>query len=260
MYVTGGWVEEYTRLMKYLKQQFSMENLLFLTILLQWEHYLCDYGYWEDMIDVIIENKKKLRHIGVSSGAEPIQLPSNVPVSPIIHFLFATGNVAQKKLDPIMIVESDRDTQEEDEEEDSPATKTPGTVSSRTGSPETMPRGTTRLPSTLRVGSESTHNEENRLNYSQFGEVFMKLYKQYIEAGRAPFEINISSQNRSKMKSYYLLILQKMNQYPGDDSHDIDKTIFVQLWHDLLSVCDEIFSVLYVSISVCQTSINDSVV
>ena len=38
-------------LMKHLKQQFSMENLLFVTILLQWEQYLCENGFWQDMID-----------------------------------------------------------------------------------------------------------------------------------------------------------------------------------------------------------------
>lgn len=240
--------QEYAALMQHLKQQFSMENLLFVTILLQWEQYLCENGYWQDMVDNAStgNDKHKLCHIGVSSGSQPIQLPPNVPKSPIVHFLFANANAnanTSKRSDPIMTV----DHQQKENGDNSCVSKQQRvTETTKTSIAIT-------LAAKQRIGSESNlHNNGNRLqlNYAQFGAVFNELYRQYIEADRAPFEINISSDNRNTMKSYYLLIQQK-NQCPKNDSNYsvMDKETFVQLWQDLLCVCDEIFSVLFVSIS-----------
>ena len=89
--------------------------------------------------------------------------------------------------------------------------------------------------------------------------VFIRLYKQYIEANRATFEINISSDNRSRMESYYLLIQRKLDQHNqncenGNTDHEfiIDKATFVQMWIDLLRVCDELCYTLYAAILWCN--------
>ena len=61
-------------------------------------------------------------------------------------------------------------------------------------------------------------------------------------------EINIDSDLRTKMRSYYLLILNNIN---NENEIILDKSTFVQLWSDLLLVCDESWKSLYISILRC---------
>ena len=75
-------------------------------------------------------------------------------------------------------------------------------------------------------------NIENGHDFSIFGEVVEFIYKKYIEANRAPFELNISFVSREKIRYHYLNINQ------------LKKESFWQLWDDLLILCDELFEMI----------------
>ena len=65
--------------MNHVKKEFAVENLLFVTILVQLQNYLISNGYWDEM--------KRISKVHLSYACfdtYPIKLPSNVPLSPII--------------------------------------------------------------------------------------------------------------------------------------------------------------------------------
>ena len=70
----------YTQLGNHLKKEFSMENLLFVTIMLQWQDYLIDNGFWDNYNSLKIEPKI----LFVGKRDQRLQLPNNVPISPTI--------------------------------------------------------------------------------------------------------------------------------------------------------------------------------
>lgn len=70
-----------------LKNEYSMENLLFLTIMLQWQDYLINRGYWSHMSSINNNNNNcKVFYVGFDTR-QRIILPSTVPISPVIYQL-----------------------------------------------------------------------------------------------------------------------------------------------------------------------------
>ena len=68
--------------MEHLKSEYAMENLLFVTILLQWEDYLIQNGFYDEMVNIANNEQFKLRYLVLSN--KRVELPLNVPLSPII--------------------------------------------------------------------------------------------------------------------------------------------------------------------------------
>ena len=98
------------------------------------------------------------------------------------------------------------------------------------------------------TGTLGAVDEMASYDFDQFVRVFLSLYKKYIEANRAPYEINISSNNRDQMKSYYLIIKLKQKQ---NNLAIMDENTFVRLWNDLNIICHELYPSLYSSILRC---------
>ena len=74
---------DYVILMEQVQKEFSIENLLFITIMLQWQEYLISNKYWN-------ENNRNCKLIGFLDDdidKRQIKLPPNVPLSPMIDEL-----------------------------------------------------------------------------------------------------------------------------------------------------------------------------
>ena len=89
----------------------------------------------------------------------------------------------------------------------------------------------------------------NQLNFDKFGEMYIEIYKQYIECNRAPYELNISGELRDRMRSYYILITENINK---NQSFVLDDITFVRLWNDLTAVCDDICETIFASMARCK--------
>ena len=73
--------------------------------------------------------------------------------------------------------------------------------------------------------------------FEMFSISFRKLYQQYIERGRAPFEINISSQNIENMEQHYNNICLQ--------SQPLTEQTFWKFWFDLTIVCLDVIENLH---------------
>ena len=74
--------------MAHLKKELSMESLLFVTIMLQWQHFLIKYHFWD------IHNKNC---VYILEPNYALKLPKNVPKSPLIKQLKNNNNLDKKK-------------------------------------------------------------------------------------------------------------------------------------------------------------------
>lgn len=153
--------------MRHLKKELSMENLLFITAMLQWQEFLVEHEFWD-------KENTKCRY--VLDATQQLILPVQIPESPIL---------SQIKFQII-----------------------------------------------------------DKENFDIFIPVFSQLYKQYIEANRAPYEINISHRTREKMQTYYTMINQ--------DKGILDEQTFWSLWHSLIQICHELHEMLLDSLGRCR--------
>lgn len=176
--------------MTHLKKELSMENLLFLTIILQWQDYLLKHELWE-------EDNPKCRY--VLDAHKRIQLPNKVANSIII-----------REFANIVIDDHKRDDDSFD-------------------------------------------------FFGAFAQVFIQIYQQYMEVHRAPFEINISSQLRRKMRSYYDKIVSHVNQNQDDSNSRLTQkqgkqteVTFWDMWHDLTLVCNQLQGAMLDSLLRCD--------
>lgn len=164
--------------MRHLKKELSMENLLFITIMLQWQDYLITNELWDS-------NNSKCRY--AVDATRQLRLPENVPPTAVIK----------------QLKDYDRDQ--------------------------------------VNVHGDDSH----QFNYSVFVMVFDRLYKQYIERQRAPYEINIDGDMRDKIKSYYQKIIDQ-------NKGKMDEQVFWNLWYDLTIVCQELEGGMLDSLLRCQ--------
>ena len=72
---------EYEQLLMHMKKEFAMENMLFITIMLQWQNYLIENKYWNEIL------KCGIKISFVCSSTKRIQLSKSIPFSPIIYKL-----------------------------------------------------------------------------------------------------------------------------------------------------------------------------
>ena len=368
-------IPDYTKLMTHVKKEFAMENLLFVTIVLQVQDFLIENGYWHRMKTV-----NGLKDIPYACyHFTPIKLPNTIPLSPIVSrlksnmpkknsmfcilimivcqrlnlfvclfvcFLHDThkkerrrskrtkslskaisprphlkladrvhsaspesvstnpntngkSNCQQLKLDLLRTTSADTS----DDDFDSPTvplstpvgktTETPITIGTTSPISDTDGAGSdgeakVKVNINLRKGisyssnininrnravsennSINIRNNYNSANFGQFCLVFVDLYQQYIEPGRAPFEINISSKMRGKMTDYYSKMMNQAVNTPSSNCNDnytiqvrqmrqmnsnqsLDELTFIQLWNDLVIVCDEVCENLMASIGRCS--------
>ena len=80
------------------------------------------------------------------------------------------------------------------------------------------------------------HNDKILVVYKQFCFIYQNTYKQYIEDGIAPFEINISFDDREQCKLDYL---QTIN---GNDEFVYQS--FLEIWSNLVKTTDSVFELL----------------
>lgn len=67
--------------MNQVQKEFATENLLFLTIILQWQDYLIENKFWDDSND----NCVVVGYSNTTNKSKRIILPKNVPISPIVY-------------------------------------------------------------------------------------------------------------------------------------------------------------------------------
>eukprot|EP01084_Bolivina_argentea_P283664 485896_1 len=184
----------YEALMDHLEKEFAVENLLYLTEIIQFRDYLTakDNTFFEnDNVTNLFGNKN-------------INLPSDIPKSIIIP-----------------------DIEENDDELNSPNT-------------------------TIVWSSNDYETEYN---------IFMALYKKYIDKYEAQLEINISySINLSLKKCYDELVIQmsdeadNISRVNSQTATDVD---FIAIWNNLVKAAREITSILNGSAQRCRYNIVD---
>ena len=206
--------------------EFSIENLLFITIMLQIQDYLIDNNYWPWKISPSIDD-----NMNMIGRGKRIVLPKNIiPISPIVSVLSGNSNSINININHFS-------------------------------------------KNTSRKGPKTKMDKNN---YIMFIDCYSQLYKQYIEENKAPFEINISHENRQKMK-YFAQHLQsiKTNIYMNSrnnsvtidvndkntytiheniskDFKSLDQEEFCKLWQSLNNVCDEIMDLLIFAFVRCH--------
>ena len=222
IYTTG-----YASFMNQLKKEMSMENLLFITIMIQWQDYLFDNKLINDDINDEIAPIYKLVCV------PRIRLPKILPISPIVYHL--------------------------------PKMSHSGNTSVNSGGSSLS--STFQFSSMLRMESNSSVTDDINVNpdFSILSIPFEKIYKQYIEPNRAPLELNISAVQRNKIKSHYCEMQERkkitnmiaaqtdvkqknceiIEPHPWSTSKTnrviLNQTQFEHVWNDLIGVCDEVF-------------------
>ena len=196
-------MSEYARLMEQVTIEFSIENLLFITIMLQIQDYLIDNNIWLWKIISNININPNCQSVTNMIGkGDRIHLPKGIiPISPIV------SKMSKQK--------------------------------------------------------EIKHNNNN--NYDMFIDCFIQLYKEYIEQDKAPFEVNISFENRHQMKILFhqlqsiktnIIIDTDIKDVENQERHGhfdgLDRQEFVKLWKGLNFVCDELLELLIFTLIRCQ--------
>ena len=94
------------------------------------------------------------------------------------------------------------------------------------------------------MDSNSNKKFNKNLNFNRFRPIFIELYEQYIEANRAPYEVNINGFLRDTMRRHYVNIVNDM---------DIDVKTFAKMWNDLGNICDELLETIFGSMTHCPS-------
>ena len=166
--------------MNHCQKEFSMENILFVTIMIEWQDYLMNNGYWNDELDNPLRREITCQYV---ENQERIILPKTVPISPIIHDI----EMIKTKVD--------------------------------------------------------TDDDKKDIKYDKFSHSFEQLYCQYIERGKAPLELNISSDLRNSLQIRY----QRMK----NNGNTINEQLFWKIWYELTIVCNQVFDMLMPLLTRC---------
>ena len=164
--------------MKQCQKELVMENILFVTIMIEFQDYLMNNEYWDE------KNNPLCTKI-TCNGNERIVLPKTVPMSPIVYQMKKSTHTF---VDRVVNV---RDNSIRKGYETHLAQQM---VPSRSASASTV------ISSNYNKESVITEGTDCDSGYSQFSNCFDELYVTYIEQNRAPLELNISWKLRGKIQ------------------------------------------------------------
>ena len=218
---------DYATLMKHCQKEFLMENILFITIMIEWQDYLIHNQYWNE------ENNPLCRQVTCQyiENQQRIILPKTVPISPIIsNITHIYGNKTHELDIKIQIASAVKDPNDRDKQQQS----APKLTAVHTES-------TTVGQTIVIVNSTSEKLSNNR--YDKFTDCYEQIYTQYIQRGKAPLELNISSDLRDKMQAHYDNI--KIN------GNKLNQNTFWEIWFDLTIVCNQVFDMLMPVLARC---------
>lgn len=181
--------------MRHMKKELSMENLLFVTVILQWQDYLIDKQLWND---------KNINCKLIINATKQIKLPKSIPTVPMIE------NIKYNNLN--------------------------------------------KRNNSINVKDDSIWQD-----FDMFIPVFNEIYRQYIEANKAPLEVNISYESRNKMKLFYQQINHEQCHESKKHRPIINSDNFWKMWYNMYCICEEVAETIVASMVRCPNLIENTV-